>query len=60
MREGVACLEGVDSLILHLLIDLGAVREVAAFAAVPNSAAAEAVAARLQVGREGGMPTRWG
>ena len=53
MLEGVACLEGVDTLLLQLLADLGAVRQVAAFAAVPNAADAAAVAARLQVGGAG-------
>jgi hypothetical protein len=50
MLEGVACLPGVDTLLVQLLVDLGAVREVAAFASLPSRVDAAAVAARLQVG----------
>jgi hypothetical protein len=49
MLEGVACLEGLDSLLLLLLADLGDARQVAAFAAVPNRVRLEAVRQRLQV-----------
>lgn len=46
--EGVQCMPGVDTLLMHLLIDLGAAREAAAFAAVPHHVAAAAAAPRLQ------------
>ncbi|KAI3428666.1 hypothetical protein D9Q98_007489 [Chlorella vulgaris] len=47
MIAGVQCLEGVDTLLLLLLADLGAARQVAAFAAVPNQVDAAAVEPRL-------------
>ena len=65
MMEGVACPEGVDTLLLHLLVDRGAVREATAFVSIPNKADAKAAAERLQVGGGGcdlvGMPSavRW-
>ena len=49
MLEGVACLPGVDTLLLLLLADLGDARQVAAFAAVPSEVDIEAVQPRLQV-----------
>lgn len=49
MLEGVACLPGVDTLLLLLLADLGGARQVAAFAAVPNEVDVAAVEQRLQV-----------
>lgn len=48
MLEGVACLPGIDTLLLLLLADLGDARQVAAFAAVPNQAAVSAVEPRLR------------
>jgi hypothetical protein len=56
MLEGVACLDGVDSLLLLLLADLGDARQVAAFAAVPSAVRIEAVAARLRVRLAGSWP----
>ena len=50
MLEGVACLEGVDTLLLLLLAELGDARQVAAFAAVPNAVDLAAVQPRLEVG----------
>ena len=49
MLEGVACLPGVDTLLLLLLADLGDARQVAAFAAVPNEVEVAAVEPRLKV-----------
>lgn len=49
MLEGVACLPGIDTLLLLLLADLGDARQVAAFAAVPNEVDVMAVELRLQV-----------
>lgn len=49
MLEGVACLPGVDSLLLLLLADLGEPRQVAAYCAVPNQADVATVEPRLQV-----------
>ena len=51
--DGVVFPEGVDTLLLHLLVDLRAVREAAAFVSIPNKAHAQAAADRLQVGRAG-------
>ncbi|KAL4433059.1 hypothetical protein ABPG77_006486 [Micractinium sp. CCAP 211/92] len=48
MLDGVACLPGVDTLLLHLLADLGDARQVAAFAAVPNQVDVPSVEPRLQ------------
>ncbi len=59
MLDGVACLPGVDTLLLLLLADLGDARQVAAFAAIPNQVDVAAVAPRLQVGRQHlGTPQR--
>ena len=49
MLEGVACLPGIDTLLLLLLADLGDARQVAAFAAMPSQVDVAAVAPRLQV-----------
>ena len=49
MLEGVACLPGVDTLLLLLLADLGDARQVAAFAAMPSQVDVAAVEQRLQV-----------
>jgi hypothetical protein len=49
MLEGVACLPGVDTMLLLLLADLGDARQVAAFAAVPNEVEVAAVEPRLKV-----------
>ncbi|KFM27611.1 hypothetical protein F751_6592 [Auxenochlorella protothecoides] len=43
--EGAQAKDGIDTLILHLLMDLGAEDEAAAFAAVPNAAALPEAAA---------------
>ncbi|PRW44437.1 transforming growth factor-beta receptor-associated 1 isoform X1 [Chlorella sorokiniana] len=48
MLEGVACLPGIDTLLLLLLADLGDARQVAAFAAIPNQVDVAAVTPRLQ------------
>lgn len=60
MLDGVACLEGVDTLLLLLLADLGAARQVAAFAAVPNRVHVAAVEPRLQVREIDGRASRQG
>lgn len=58
MLDGVACLPGVDTLLLHLLADLGDARQVAAFAAVPNQVDVPSVEPRLQVGARSAAGTR--
>lgn len=58
MLEGVACLPGVDTLLLLLLADLGDARQVAAFAAVPNGVDVPSVEPRLRVCGKGGVVSR--
>ncbi len=60
MVEGVECLEGIDTLLMHLLLDLDASREASAFAAVPNRVDSGEVAARLRArGWTHALATLW-
>ncbi|GAB4818896.1 hypothetical protein N2152v2_005942 [Parachlorella kessleri] len=60
MMEGVACPEGVDTLLLLLLVDRGAVREATAFLSIPNKADTKAAAEALQAqGWRHALATLW-
>lgn len=48
MLGGVEHLDGVDTLLFHMLLDLGAAEEATAFAAVPNQADIDLLLPRLQ------------
>jgi len=57
---GTITLDGVDSLLLHLLLDLGATTQVNAFASIPNAVHVEAVAQRLEAaGLRHALATLW-
>lgn len=51
-QEGVAAREALDAALLHLLMDLGARAEAAAFASLATGVPLDALDARLQVGEE--------
>lgn len=47
-REGVECLDAIDTLLVHLLADGGDVARLEAFAAAPNQAVLPAVRGALE------------